>query len=225
MKELSIFVDESGDFGAYDHHCPIYLFSLVYHDQQNDIHPALNSFRQNMLLLDSKMDYFHAGPLIRREGEYKDLDIQTRRIAFNKMSYLTLHLPIYYSIVVVEKKHLESIFDLPELLSKCLKDSISRNLEYFLGFDIVKIYYDNGQKQLTNLLNATFQGIINRVDFRNVKPYDYTLFQVADFLSTIELTHYKFKEKTFSASERFFFGDERQFNRNYYRRILSKKLK
>ena len=35
MKELSIFVDESGDFGAYEPHAPFYLFTLVFHDQNN----------------------------------------------------------------------------------------------------------------------------------------------------------------------------------------------
>lgn len=37
MKELSIFVDESGDFGEYDYHAPYYIISLVIHDQKNDI--------------------------------------------------------------------------------------------------------------------------------------------------------------------------------------------
>lgn len=32
MKELSIFVDESGDFGEYDHHSPFYIISMVLHD-------------------------------------------------------------------------------------------------------------------------------------------------------------------------------------------------
>ena len=31
--ELSVFVDESGDFGEYDHHAPYYIISLVFHNQ------------------------------------------------------------------------------------------------------------------------------------------------------------------------------------------------
>jgi len=37
MKMLSIFVDESGDFGAFEPHCPYYLFSLVFHDQEESL--------------------------------------------------------------------------------------------------------------------------------------------------------------------------------------------
>lgn len=37
MKELSIFVDESGDFGEYSTHSPFYVISLVLHDQVADL--------------------------------------------------------------------------------------------------------------------------------------------------------------------------------------------
>ena len=37
MKELSIFVDESGDFGEYDYRSPFYIVSMVFHDQSIDI--------------------------------------------------------------------------------------------------------------------------------------------------------------------------------------------
>ncbi len=224
MKELSIFVDESGDFGAYDHHCPIYLFSLVYHDQQNNILPSLNAFRQSLLQVDPNMNFFHTGPLIRREDAYKNIDIKSRRVAFYKMSYLATHLPINYSVVVVEKKHIADGIELSAQLSKPFKAILDNNLIFFQGFDHIKIYYDNGQKQLTSLLGETFRSHLNNIQFKIVKSADYVLFQVADFLSTIELTHYKFETKKISSSERYFFADERQFNRNYYRHILAKRL-
>ena len=37
MKELSIFVDESGDFGCYQKHAPYYIITMVLHDQRVDI--------------------------------------------------------------------------------------------------------------------------------------------------------------------------------------------
>ena len=35
MRELSVFVDESGDFGEYDYHSPYYIITLVFHNQDN----------------------------------------------------------------------------------------------------------------------------------------------------------------------------------------------
>ena len=48
MSELSIFVDESGDFGAYEKHAPYYIISMVMHDQAVDISEDLKCFKQQM---------------------------------------------------------------------------------------------------------------------------------------------------------------------------------
>lgn len=36
-KELSIFIDESGNFGKYDPKAPYYIIGTVFHEQQNNI--------------------------------------------------------------------------------------------------------------------------------------------------------------------------------------------
>ncbi len=40
-KELSIFIDESGDFGDYDPKSPYYIIGMVVHDQSEDISQAV----------------------------------------------------------------------------------------------------------------------------------------------------------------------------------------
>lgn len=41
MKELSIFIDESGDFGEYSYHSPYYIITMVFHNQSSSIDSAL----------------------------------------------------------------------------------------------------------------------------------------------------------------------------------------
>ena len=41
MNELSIFIDESGDFGEYSYHSPYYIISMVFHEQSIDISKLL----------------------------------------------------------------------------------------------------------------------------------------------------------------------------------------
>ena len=43
MKELSVFVDESGDFGGYEIHSPYYIVTMVFHDQDIDITEKINA--------------------------------------------------------------------------------------------------------------------------------------------------------------------------------------
>jgi len=33
VKELSVFIDESGDYGEYEYHSPYYIISMAFHDQ------------------------------------------------------------------------------------------------------------------------------------------------------------------------------------------------
>lgn len=72
MKELSIFVDEFGDFGEYENHAPYYIITMVLHDQTIDISTNLNTL--NVAL--RQMGYgdeqaIHTEPLIRREKPYQ----------------------------------------------------------------------------------------------------------------------------------------------------------
>ena len=50
MKEISIFIDESGDFGEYAVHSPYYIITMVFHDQSVDI-------SNNISKLDEELDY------------------------------------------------------------------------------------------------------------------------------------------------------------------------
>lgn len=68
MRELSIFVDESGDIGPYQSHSPYYIITMVLHDQAHDI-------THHLELLDHELSYLgfdnmaiHTEPLIRREA-------------------------------------------------------------------------------------------------------------------------------------------------------------
>ena len=68
--------------------------------------------------------------------------------------------------------------------------------------------------------NQTFQ----KHEFVIVDPYDFVLFQAADYISTLELINLKFSEGKNSKSEISFFKDQRSFTKNYYHHITLKRL-
>lgn len=51
MKEISIFIDESGDFGKFNKKSPFYIVTMVFHDQSSDITACLASLEQEVLYL------------------------------------------------------------------------------------------------------------------------------------------------------------------------------
>lgn len=83
MRELSIFIDESGDFGPYEKHSPFYIVGLVFHDQSDSISGHLDGIHDGLVARGLPIDHaIHAGPLIRREQEYRWMGVPARRAIF-----------------------------------------------------------------------------------------------------------------------------------------------
>lgn len=72
MKELSIFVDESGDFGEYEKHAPYYIVTMVFHDQSVDISDNIKFLNNSLRQIGyGGKQAIHTEPLIRREKTYQ----------------------------------------------------------------------------------------------------------------------------------------------------------
>ncbi len=64
-ESLSIFIDESGDFGPYDFHSPNYYATMVFHDQSIDISQEIKKLDNYLFQKGFPFHAIHAGPLIR----------------------------------------------------------------------------------------------------------------------------------------------------------------
>ena len=224
MKELSIFVDESGDFGEYDYHAPYYIISMVIHKQDIDISADLKALDNELSNLGWVNHCVHAGPVIRSEEEYRGYSLKDRQKILMKMMTFIRHMDINFKSIYIEKKHIEDSVEATGKLSKQLAAFIRDNYSFFCSFDCVKIYYDNGQVEVTKILSSVFNTLLENVEFRKVLPADYRLFQVADLICTLKLTELKMESHTLSKSETYFFNDERTLKKNYLKPLIKKEL-
>lgn len=224
MKELSIFVDESGDFGEFDSHTPFYILSLVLHDQKVDIKDDLALLESEMRNIGWPDHCIHAGPIIRAEYEYKECSLHERQQIIRRLMTFTRKLDIRYKSIYVEKKKELDEIELTGKLSRQLADLVRQNTNFFSEYDIVKVYYDNGQTQVTKILVSVFTTLLNNVKFIKVIPSDYRLFQVADLICTLKLTELKLERHILSKSEQYFFQDDRTFRKNYLKPLDKKQL-
>ncbi len=93
MRELSIFIDESGDFGDYCFHSPYYIIAMIFHKQSTDIQRQINHLDNELSYLGLNNLCIHTGPIIRKEEIYKNMDLIERRRIFNKMmAFITMQL-------------------------------------------------------------------------------------------------------------------------------------
>lgn len=79
MKELSIFIDESGDWGEYEKHCPFYIVTMVMHDHAKDITAEINHLNEKLCYIDCDDQCIHAGPIIRGEHQYRFYEPEIRK--------------------------------------------------------------------------------------------------------------------------------------------------
>lgn len=209
MRELSIFIDESGDFGPYQAHSPVYILSIVLHDQSDDISSHLARLHEGLSHLGLPAAHaVHAGPLIRREHDYVSLDMPTRRSIFRLLVEFLHRCDVTHHSWVFNKRELDS----DQLVSRMAREVgalISDQLAFFSRWDRIVIYYDNGQKEITNLVNSVFSALLSNVEVRKVVPSDYSLFQVADLCCTLALVRHKLETSSLSSSEDNFFSTQR----------------
>ncbi len=137
----------------------------------------------------------------------------------------TRKLNVNVKSVYIEKKRVADSIDATGKLSKQLAAFIRDNMAFFLGLYCVKIYYDNGQTEVSRILASVFNVLLDNVEFRKVLPSEYRLFQVADLVCTLKLTELKMEKHMLSKSEKYFFEDERTLKKNYLKPIEQKEMK
>ena len=150
------------------------------------------------------------------------MDVVERRRIFNKMMAFIRSVGVQYKCFSIEKKHIKDSVEAAGNLSKQISSFIRNHIKEFLAYDDVKIYYDNGQVEVSKLLSSVFNALLPNPIFRKVMPADYKLFQVADFICTMELLNLKLENNLFSKSEKIFFGNKRNLKQNYLKALKKK---
>ena len=225
MRGLSIFVDESGDFGCYERHAPYYIVTMVLHDQRIDISEAIRRLDESLAYLGyAGGQAIHTEPLIRRENPYQNYRPNERRAIFSRLYYFTLNCDIRYKSFIFKKSEYRDIFKLEARMAREISGFIRENLPYFQSFEKVILYYDNGQHELNRILNTVLATELADYDVRRVQPNDYKLFQVADLICTLELLEQKMNDKQMSKSELLLFHSKRDLKKDFLKGIHKKEF-
>lgn len=96
MKELSVFIDESGDFGEIKEQPAYYLVTFVFHDQDKDIEGQVSKLEESVRSSGFDVEYIHTAPVIRREEVFARYSIDDRRKLLYKMLNFVNGCPISY---------------------------------------------------------------------------------------------------------------------------------
>ena len=223
-KEISVFVDESGSFEPDEESSRFYLICLVFHDQSSSIATLIDTLE---LFLEQaglgRSHCVHVGPLIRREDEYNQMHREERQAIFRRMMAFVRKSDISYRCFMIDKHFNNGDTAVHDKLLQDLVRFLVGYSEILNTYDKLKVYYDNGQSQVRDLLKEAFTMFSAKTEFMSsVKPENYRLFQAADLLCSIELAAAKIEQGGLSISESRFFGSARDFKRDILKQARSK---
>lgn len=223
MQELSIFLDESGSDGLKDRY---YLLVLVAHDQSDSIVENILLYEQSLRSKGLPDIAFHASPLMNGHGEYEDYDLAKRKQMLSSFRVFFRHMPVKYHCITLKTSDYKTVEKLIVAMRRQLVDFIFGHLEYFQGFESVKIYYDNGQKSIANAVHKAIDYALSKeaVTYRAASPEDYRLSQVADYLCTMELTALKYNDGMATSTDEKFFGSWNLFKKGIFKEMRRKAL-
>ena len=224
---LSLFVDESGILGEPATASRFYILGLVLHDQRVSIEPAAAEFARRLEEIGIKDLCFHAGPILRGNNGFSFMTYDLRRRIFHRMMAFARQIDFSYHCLAIDKRYSGALPQMTTSLERQFADFAARNQETFAACENVKVYYDCGQKAVTNFLrHVTSATLPCPVEFAQaVEPGRYRLFQVADLVCTLRLLESKIIcGAGLSADESRFFGGPRKFQHDILRYIKSKEI-
>lgn len=230
VKEISIFVDESGSFSPFDSdpNSPYYILCMVFHDQADDIFQEIEKLREAFRQTGLDADHtVHAGPKIRREGEYRTMPRELRIRIFRRMMVFIQKARFKYRCFKLFKPYNSGNEAIHDTLLQEIVDFLISHRDDFNASERIKVYYDDWQAQVTALLKEAFAIYSAKVEFAtDVQPSRYRLFQAADVICTLELAKAKLLAfGSISESEERFFGGVKNFKKNYLKPLSRKEYR
>lgn len=226
-KDLSIFVDESGDPGTESKY---YLVTLVFHDQKYPLPRYEKQYSETLKNKNLEDIPFHMSPLMNGHDGYEYMDLEVRKHYLGSFRILVQHTPFEYACFAYKKSEFSrgtsSSNSFVQRIRKDLAVFLIDHLECLQQFDAVKIYYDGGQALVTKALHDAVGYALSKeaIIYRDASPVRYRFLQVADYVCTLELEALKYSEGTEGRTSTLFFGTKRQFERNYLKKIRKKRM-
>ena len=153
MRELSVFVDESGDFGETRERPSYYLVTMLYHDQSHNISKKICKLTESIRKAEYNIEYIHTAPIIRREGIFSKYSINDRRKLIYKMLNFFNICKVSYNTIVIDRKDAVNKIQLSAKLIKSISKVIEEHHQFFSQYDNIIVYYDNGQNELRSILS------------------------------------------------------------------------
>ena len=224
MKQLDIYIDESGNFDSYSKHNLIYSVAFVMVDsldkEMNDKQVAI--FENKLSNIVSGDHFVHVGNLVRGEKPYKGTLLGERQDLFYILFLLAKYSRFKVVCSIAEKKEMNN--EIYEGITDSVIATVKELENYLSAYDKVIVHYDNGQGFLKGILLTAFRMFFKHTVIVKTLQQENAFMQIADLYSYFELIKYKIQKAGLSKYEIDFFGEARKIKKDYLKQLDDKRM-
>ena len=150
--------------------------------------------------------------------------METRKKLLSSFGVLVQRLPIHYKNFAFKSKEFKTADTLQIQLRRKMVDFLFDEINLLQSFDVVKVYYDNGQTAVTAALHAAMEYVLSKDVplYRDSDYRAYRLAQAADYLCEIELAAIKYENHDETQTDIKFFGSIGSFKKNWLKQARRK---
>lgn len=225
-KTLHIFIDESGNF-EFDKEggSRFYVISFVL-SESDSFSKEKKELLNALYKIDKNIDLIHTSPLIRQKGIYMNISLEKRIKALETFLSFAEKIKIKTFVCASDKNNCKNLNILQKDLKRKIKASLQKFSNFLCNYAKITIHYDNGQKELTDIIKSAFSNSTNTVTFNfDDTMKNQILIQISDVIATLYVINEKFKYSKTTYKEREFFNTKLSFKTNYFSKIRKLFLK
>lgn len=220
---LSVFCDEAGQ---QDMSAGYYLITLVLHDQADTLDPFMDHYGSQLGASGLPDIPFHMVDLLQGHDDYEGMSLADRKRLLTYFGVFVRKAPVRYRTFAYRKFDVSNAELLSGRMRRDIVDFIYEHLEWFQGYDLVPVYYDEGQQVVTKALHRAFDYMLpgGHVEYKHLRYQDRRLAQVADYLCSIELAAMRYEQGEESSTYLKFYGTRGTFKKNWLKQARRKLL-
>ena len=220
-KRLNLHIDESGNQDLSEGR---YLVAVVLHDHSEDIGGAIGRYEARLAAGGLPDVPFHAKDLLHGNGDYAVMSPGNRKRLLAQFARLVRELPVAFFVLRYDAAIVHDRDSLEARIRRDLASLVFDKLAFFQAFDVIAVYYDNGQGAVSTALHDALDFVLakNVADYRDADHAARRLLQVADYVCTVERIAEDYDAGKQSKTHERFFGNRRNFVQSFKKQLERK---
>lgn len=220
-KRLNLHIDESGNQDLSEGR---YLVAVVLHDHSESVEEAIGHYEARLAAAGLPDVPFHGKDLLHGNEGYAAVSPGDRKRLLTQFARLVRELPVSFFTLRYDATTVHGRDSLEARIRRDLASLVFDKLAFFQAFDVIAVYYDNGQGAVSAALHDALDFVLakNVADYRDADYGARRLLQVADYVCTIERIAEDYDAGRQSKTHERFFGNRRNFMQSFKKQLERK---